>query len=127
MKFSFFCAVLLVVSGCSHAREEAHESKRDAAPTPAAIPTPPPAAPVADGRHVMVVFGDSISAGFGLDTGRSFPDYLQKKLDAEKQPWRVVNLGISGDTTEGGVARIDSAKSSFASCMPWHSSQTRRS
>jgi acyl-CoA thioesterase-1 len=59
----------------------------------------------------MVVFGDSISAGFGLDTGRSFPDYLQKKLDAEKLPWRVANLGISGDTTDGGVARIDSATS----------------
>ena len=34
---------------------------------------------------------------------------MQKKLDAEKYPWRVVNQGISGDTTEGGVARIDAA------------------
>lgn len=56
-----------------------------------------------------MVFGDSLSAGFGLEAGLSFPDFLQKKLDAEKYPWHVVNLGVSGDTTEGGVARLDSA------------------
>jgi acyl-CoA thioesterase-1 len=59
----------------------------------------------------LVVFGDSIAAGFGLDPGQSFPEDMQKKIDAAKLPWRVVNLGISGDTTEGGVARMDSATS----------------
>jgi acyl-CoA thioesterase-1 len=57
------------------------------------------------------VFGDSLAAGYGLDAGQSFPDDLQKKLDAENLPWHVVNLGISGDTTEGGVSRMDSATS----------------
>ncbi len=56
-----------------------------------------------------MVFGDSLSAGFGLEAGLSFPDFLQRKLDAEKYPWHVINQGISGDTTEGGVARIDAA------------------
>ena len=70
-------------------------------------PAPPPAA--IDPRHVLLVFGDSLSAGFGLEAGLSFPDFLQKKLDAEKYPWHVVNQGVSGDTTEGGVARLDSA------------------
>ncbi len=60
---------------------------------------------------MIAVFGDSISAGFGLPDGQSFPDDMQKDLDAEHLPWRVVNLGISGDTTEGGVSRIDSATS----------------
>ena len=50
-------------------------------------------------------------AGYGLDAGQSFPDDLQKKLDAQGYAWHVVNLGISGDTTEGGVARMDSATS----------------
>lgn len=58
-----------------------------------------------------MVFGDSISAGYGLEPGLSFPDDLQKKLDAQGYAWRVVNLGISGDTTEGGVSRMDSATS----------------
>ncbi len=53
-----------------------------------------------------MVFGDSLSAGYGLQPGQSFPDQLQRKLDAENQKWRVVNLGISGDTTQGGVARM---------------------
>jgi acyl-CoA thioesterase I len=60
---------------------------------------------------VLAVFGDSIAAGFGLEFGQSFPDDLQQKLDAQGYRWRVVNLGISGDTTEGGVSRMDSAVS----------------
>jgi len=60
---------------------------------------------------VLVVFGDSIAAGYGLEPGQSFPDDVQNKLDARNLSWRVVNLGISGDTTEGGVSRMDSATS----------------
>ena len=60
-------------------------------------------------RKVLVVFGDSLSAGYGLPPGQSFPDDMQRELDKEGYAWRVVNLGISGDTTEGGVSRIASA------------------
>jgi acyl-CoA thioesterase-1 len=63
--------------------------------------------PKEDTRKVLVVFGDSLSAGYGLRPGQSFPDDLQKKLDAQGYAWRVVNLGISGDTTQGGLARIN--------------------
>jgi acyl-CoA thioesterase I len=62
-----------------------------------------------DTRKVLVVFGDSLSAGYGLRPGQSFPDDLQKKLDTQGYAWRVVNLGISGDTTQGGLARINTA------------------
>jgi acyl-CoA thioesterase-1 len=60
-------------------------------------------------RKVLVVFGDSLSAGYGLPAGQSFPDDMQRTLDKEGYAWKVVNLGISGDTTEGGVSRIQSA------------------
>jgi acyl-CoA thioesterase-1 len=60
-------------------------------------------------RKSLVVFGDSLSAGYGLAAGQSFPDDMQRTLDKEGYAWHVVNLGISGDTTEGGVARIESA------------------
>jgi acyl-CoA thioesterase-1 len=65
--------------------------------------------PKEDTRKVLVVFGDSISAGYGLRPGQSYPDVLQRRIDGEKLPWRVVNLGISGDTTPGGVARLSTA------------------
>jgi len=60
-------------------------------------------------RKVLVVFGDSLSAGYGLEAGQSFPDDMQRTLDKEGYKWQVKNLGISGDTTEGGVSRIQSA------------------
>ncbi len=70
------------------------------------LPSP---ATAADTRKVIVCFGDSLSAGYGVDAGLSFPDFLQKRLDQKRLPYRVVNLGISGDTTSGGLARIQSA------------------
>jgi acyl-CoA thioesterase-1 len=98
--------LLAALCGCSskpNPQPEAHDS------------SPPPAAAAPDNRpdnrKVLVIFGDSLSAGYGLEPGQSFPDDLQKKLDAQGYPWRVVNLGISNDTTENGISRMDSATS----------------
>lgn len=60
-----------------------------------------------DTRPVLVTYGDSLSAGFGVDAGYSYPDYLQQELDERGLSYRVINAGISGDTTTGGLARID--------------------
>lgn len=62
-----------------------------------------------DPRPVIVCFGDSLTAGYGLPAGQSYPDYLQKALDASGRRYRVVNQGISGDTTSGGADRISLA------------------
>jgi len=56
---------------------------------------------------VIVAFGDSLTAGFGADPGKSFPDFVQKDLDQAGLHWRVVNLGVSGNTTTDGLARLD--------------------
>jgi acyl-CoA thioesterase-1 len=63
----------------------------------------------ADTRPVIVCFGDSLTAGFGLDTGQSYPDLLQKELDRHGYKYRVENLGVSGDTTQDGLARVSLA------------------
>jgi acyl-CoA thioesterase-1 len=63
----------------------------------------------ADTRAVIVAFGDSLTAGHGLANGESFPDSLQKLLDQRGLRYRVVNQGISGDTTSGGAARVKQA------------------
>lgn len=55
----------------------------------------------------LVFFGDSLTAGYGLDPDDAYPALIQKKLDATGASWRVVNAGLSGDTTAGGVRRLD--------------------
>jgi acyl-CoA thioesterase I len=55
---------------------------------------------------VIVCFGDSLTAGYGADPGHSYPDYLQQFLDSHGYHYRVVNKGVSGDTTKDGVNRL---------------------
>ena len=81
--------------------------------TPRSEPAPAEsrAAPAPDDRPVVLAFGDSLSAGHGVDPGLSYPDFLQKEIDADGYRYRVVNQGISGDTTSGGVERIENGLS----------------
>lgn len=58
-------------------------------------------------RKTIVVLGDSLAAGYGLDPSQSYPALLQKKIDAEHLNFTVVNAGLSGDTSSGGLRRID--------------------
>lgn len=55
----------------------------------------------------ILILGDSITAGYGLDPQEAYPALLQKKIDAAKLTYTVKNAGISGDTTAGGLRRID--------------------
>src|SRR5678815_44232 len=55
----------------------------------------------------IVVLGDSIAAGYGVDPDEAYPAVLQRKIDEAKLPYTVVNAGLSGDTTAGGLRRID--------------------
>jgi acyl-CoA thioesterase-1 len=59
------------------------------------------------GRKRIVVLGDSIAAGYGLERGEAYPALLQKKADEAGLAYEVVNAGVSGDTTAGGLRRID--------------------
>lgn len=60
-----------------------------------------------DARPVLVCFGDSLTAGAGTDPGHSYPDYLQRDLDQLHLNYRVVNEGVSGNTTKDGVNRLN--------------------
>jgi len=75
----------------------------------ATVEAPPAPAVVKDERPVIVAFGDSLSAGFGAETGSSYPDFLQRELDAAGYNYRVANQGVSGDTTSGGLERVSQA------------------
>src|SRR5262249_38924924 len=64
-------------------------------------------APATPADRVIVAFGDSITAGLGVTPEESYPARLQAKLRAEGYAYRVVNAGSSGDTTAGGLRRVD--------------------
>jgi len=56
----------------------------------------------------IVAFGDSLTAGYGLASPKqSYPSLLQQKLDADGFKYEVVNAGVSGDTSAGGLRRVD--------------------
>jgi acyl-CoA thioesterase-1 len=65
------------------------------------------AAPAHAVERVIVAFGDSLTAGLGVTPENSYPARLQAKLRADGYAYRVVNAGASGDTTAGGLRRVD--------------------
>jgi acyl-CoA thioesterase-1 len=95
-------------SGCRSASDD----PAPASPTPsapasiAASPLPTPGVEERVGP-LIVAFGDSLTAGYGLNENRSYPALLQRRLDALGYSYKVINAGVSGDTSAGGVRRID--------------------
>ena len=67
---------------------------------PQSHPVPPARVPE------IVCFGDSLTAGYGVDPGKSFPDLLQRGLDQRGYHYKVINMGVSGETTQDGLARL---------------------
>lgn len=68
---------------------------------------PPP-----DEPFRIVAFGDSLTAGFGLKTKEAFPPVLERRLRADGYNVMIVNAGVSGDTTQMGIARLESVLAS---------------
>jgi acyl-CoA thioesterase-1 len=103
-------ALVFAVALAACGGRESHE--QPASPVP---PHQQPAAQVKvapdknDTRPIVAAFGDSLSAGFGVDPGKSYPDDLQRLIDDAGYHYRVVNLGVSGDTTTDGLERLPEA------------------
>ncbi len=111
---AILAALTLFLLSChadNTAKQEKNSDPANSAPsaefpaeTQSATPPPPT---VNDKRPLIICFGDSLTAGYGTELGRSYPDYLQADLDAMGYHYRVVNEGISGNTTKDGVERVD--------------------
>ncbi len=71
----------------------------------AAVPAARPA-PVSPAAPVVIFLGDSLTAGLGLAEEQAYPALLARQLKAEGKPARVINAGVSGDTTAGGLSRL---------------------
>ncbi len=74
---------------------------------PAALGEAP--VPASDPRPVLVAFGDSLTAGHGVARDESYPAFLQREVDRRGLAVRVVNEGVSGDTTARAMSRVDAA------------------
>jgi acyl-CoA thioesterase-1 len=96
-------AVLALLTGvaCRGNRDGETQVQQPASAVAASDPTAPPA------RPRIVALGDSLTAGLGLLESQSYPVLLQQRLDAEGYEYEVVNAGVSGDTSAGGLRRLD--------------------
>lgn len=96
--WKIYLAIILVSFNfaCNSSNAE-KTSKVETQPTPEIVSNKPK----------IVAFGDSLTAGFGLPEKESYPYLLQERLNADGYNYEVVNAGISGDTSLGGVDRID--------------------
>jgi len=101
-----FCVLLLAALSAGGCRKEAPpepaaaQPRSDPSPATPADPDAPPA------RPRIVAFGDSLTAGLGVQADESYPAQLQRRLDSLGYHYRVINAGVSGDTTAGGLRRV---------------------
>jgi acyl-CoA thioesterase-1 len=121
LSLAFAALALLVLSACGAGREEGSGAAHDLVPTnPGAAPrdatdgrSPEPGEAPAPERVVpadapLVVFlGDSLTAGLGLPVDQAYPAVVAAELARKGRPVRVVNAGVSGDTTAGGLRRAE--------------------
>lgn len=95
---SALCSIMLVgfAMGCKDEKTQVTEPQqsKDTVRTSKAMKT-------------IIFFGNSLTAGYGLDPSQAFPALIQKKIDSLKLPYRVVNAGVSGETSSGGNSRVD--------------------
>jgi acyl-CoA thioesterase-1 len=96
-----------IVGAMGSKSRPAAQSAQPAQPTQSASAAPAPSQAPRAARPRVVVLGDSLSAGLGLSPQEAFPAILQRKIDADGLKFEVVNAGVSGDTSAGGLRRLD--------------------
>jgi acyl-CoA thioesterase I len=92
-----FLLVAVAVASC----------RRPDASAPSPSPTAPPPTAGADQAPVILFLGTSLTAGLGLDPAQAYPGLIQQRLDAAGLRYRVVNAGVSGETSAGALRRLD--------------------
>jgi acyl-CoA thioesterase I len=103
MKNAFVLSLIFVMAaGCRSDEPIAQPQPEARLETPAAGPS----SVIPDTRPVILAFGDSLTAGYGVPRGSGYPERLQEILDKRRYLYRVVNAGVSGDTTSAGRARL---------------------
>ena len=97
---------MLALASCASYGCDSPRSAPSAGP-PAASTSGKTASEASDARARVVALGDSLTAGLGLQPSQAYPALLQQRIDAEGLRYLVVNAGVSGDTSAGGLSRLD--------------------
>lgn len=100
---SFLFLLAAFAAACDRKPADTPPSEHSAEP----LPPRPPVAATPDKTPRIIVLGDSLTAGLGLDVTDSFPSVLQTRLQEQGLDYRVVNAGVSGDTSAGGLRRLE--------------------
>jgi acyl-CoA thioesterase I len=104
-RYSFVTPVLVALAlAAACGRDAANTGKQEAAPAASSFPA---TAAAPDARPRLVFLGDSLTAGLGLSPEQAYPTLIQQKIDADSLDYQVVNAGVSGDTSAGGLSRLD--------------------
>ena len=93
---------ILVIASCCCACQ----SNSTSSSTPTSDPSAPPPS-TSPTKSIILFFGNSLTAGYGVELEEAFPNLIQKRLDSLQFPYQVVNAGLSGETSAGGNSRID--------------------
>jgi acyl-CoA thioesterase-1 len=101
MLFKLMCLFFTVsiLTACNNNKAPASDMQQASAQTASAATST---------KKNILFFGDSLTAGYGLDDEQdAFPGVIQRRIDSLKLPYNVINAGVSGETTAGGLGRID--------------------
>lgn len=99
----FLIAFIFFMAACGNNNKAENGRLHEKQP---AVDTPP-AVPPATAAKTILFFGNSLTAGYGVDPSQAFPALIQQKIDSMHLPYKVINGGVSGETTAGGNQRID--------------------
>ena len=90
---------MITITGCNTNKREKENSQQQPADTIVAANS-------STKLKTILFFGNSLTAGYGLEPTEAFPALIQNKIDSLNLPYKVINAGVSGETTSGGIGRI---------------------
>jgi acyl-CoA thioesterase-1 len=92
--------IILMTFACHNNPASPPTDSANTASAPAPVPSK-------DNRKTIIFFGNSLTAGYGLDPDQAFPALIGRRLDSLHLPYKVINAGISGETTADGKSRLN--------------------
>lgn len=97
--FVSFLSLSVLITACTNQTSSKNEEKQAESKSSDTLPTPV--------KMNILFFGTSLTAGYGLDPTEAYPALIQQKIDSLKLPYKVINGGLSGETSAAGKSRID--------------------